>query len=115
SISGFVKNNGGNPLPGTTVTAVHVPTNTVYTAVTRAGGRFDINNMNPGGPYTITTSFVGYEADKKDDISLGLGETYRMDIGLTDKVTQLTTVTVAATKATTKNGTETAVSKDKIN
>jgi len=115
SITGFVKNKAGNALPGATVTAVHVPTNTVYTAVTRAGGRFDINNMNPGGPYTITTSFVGYEADKKDDISLGLGETYRMDIGLTDKVTQLTTVTVAATKATTKNGTETAVSKDKIN
>src|SRR6185503_14747695 len=110
SISGFVKNNGGNPLPGTTVTAVHIPTNTVYTAVTRAGGRFDINNMNPGGPYTISASFVGYETDKKDDISLGLGESFRLDFQLKDKVTQLTTVTVAAIRTTPKNGTETNVS-----
>ena len=103
SITGFVKNKNGTALPGTTVTATHVPTNTVYTTVTRTGGRFDISNMNPGGPYTISASFVGYETDKKDDLSLGLGENFRVDFQLTDKVTQLSTITVAATRTTAKS------------
>ena len=60
SISGIVKNNSGSALPGTTITATHIPTGTVYTSVSRSGGRFDISNMNPGGPYTIVASFVGF-------------------------------------------------------
>ena len=53
--SGVVRNANNEPLVGATITATHNPTGTVYRVASRAGGRFDLYNMNPGGPYTIIT------------------------------------------------------------
>lgn len=115
SISGVVKNKTGSPLPGASVTATHVPTGTVYTTSARTGGRFDINNMNPGGPYIINTTFVGYEADKKEEVFLALGDIFRVDVELTDRTTQLSEIVVAGRRTgTVKNGTETQISRDKL-
>jgi hypothetical protein len=74
SMSGTVRTSKGEALVGATVTATHVPTGTVYRVTTRANGQFNIYNMTPGGPYSVTTSFVGFEQSKKDDIFLSLGE-----------------------------------------
>ena len=59
SISGVVTNNTGEPLSGASIKVTHIPTGSVYTSSARTGGRFDIGNMNPGGPYTVVTTFVG--------------------------------------------------------
>ena len=117
SMSGFVKSSTGSALPGATIIATHTPTGTVYSTQARTGGRFDINNMNPGGPYTVVTSFVGFESDTKNDIQLSLGESFKLDIVLGNKDQQLTEVVVAgtrATKASTGGGTETTVGRDKM-
>ncbi len=114
NMSGVIKNKSGNPLPGSTITAVHIPTGSVYTAQSRSGGRFDINNMNPGGPYTVTVSFVGFETDKKEDVFLSLGETQTLNVSLVDKSTQLSGVIVSGTKGTIKTGTETNIGRDKL-
>ncbi|MEJ7627322.1 MAG: carboxypeptidase regulatory-like domain-containing protein [Ferruginibacter sp.] len=115
SISGVVKNGSGSMLPGATITATHIPTGTVYNTSARTGGRFDINNMNPGGPYTITTSFVGFETNIKSDVYLVLGETLKADVDLSDKTTQLSEVVVAGRRTTTgKNGAETTISRERL-
>lgn len=114
SISGVVKDKAGNTLPGSTITATHTPTGTVYTSVARSGGRFDINNMNPGGPYVISTTFVGFETEKKEDIYLVLGEVSRMDFVLSDKSTELSTVVVSGVRAGAKAGNETQIGRDKL-
>ncbi|WP_462252881.1 TonB-dependent receptor [Ferruginibacter sp.] len=114
SISGIIKNKSGNPLPGASITATHVPTGTVYTSVARTGGRFDINNMNPGGPYTITSTYVGFEINKKEDIFLVLGDVLAVDFELTDKTTQLETVVVASVRGAGKTGNETQIGRDKL-
>ena len=85
NISGFTNTGTGTGLAGATITATHIPTGTVYTSIARTGGRFDINNMNPGGPYRITTTFTGFEAVTKEDVFLTLGETYRADFNLKSK------------------------------
>ncbi|MCR4417205.1 MAG: carboxypeptidase-like regulatory domain-containing protein [Ignavibacteria bacterium] len=59
-ITGVVTDKNGDPLPGANVTAVHVPSGTMYGTSTRANGRFNITGMRVGGPYTITASFIGY-------------------------------------------------------
>ena len=56
SITGIIKGSNGDALVGATVTATHEPTGTVYRTSSRAGGRFDIQNVAPGGPYTIKVS-----------------------------------------------------------
>src|SRR5476649_1512321 len=74
SMSGSVKTNTGEALAGATVTVTHEPTGTIYRVQSRTGGRFDISNMNPGGPYSVEVSFVNFANDKKTDIYLNLGE-----------------------------------------
>jgi Carboxypeptidase regulatory-like domain len=116
SISGVVKSSTANPLPGATITAIHVPTGTKYVAIARSGGRFDVNNMNPGGPYKVTISFSGFDSDTKEDLFLILGETLRIDVDLKNKSTDLTTVVVGSTKrsAGAKIGTETSIGRTKL-
>jgi hypothetical protein len=115
SISGVVKNKSGVLLPGATITATHTPTGTVYTTMARTGGRFDINNMNPGGPYTITSSFVGFETDKKDDLYLILGDVLRVDFQLADKTKSLETVViVGARTGGVKTGNESQIGRDRL-
>ncbi|MBC7913021.1 MAG: TonB-dependent receptor, partial [Pyrinomonadaceae bacterium] len=114
SITGVVKNNSGSLLPGATVTATHLSTGTVYTAVARSGGRFDINNMNPGGPYTIISSFIGFENEKKEDIFLVLGDVLSIDFKLADKTTNLEAVVVVGRAGPAKTGNETQIGRDKL-
>jgi hypothetical protein len=52
AMSGTITDSKGQQLPGATVIAVHTPTNTQYVAPTNADGRFNIQNMRVGGPYT---------------------------------------------------------------
>ena len=47
AIHGVVTDSKGATLPGATVLVTHVPTGTVYSASTRADGRFNIPNTFP--------------------------------------------------------------------
>src|SRR5438132_5778604 len=117
SMSGVIKTAAGDALVGATITATHEPTGTVYKTQTRTGGRFDITNMNPGGPYTVEVSFVNFATEKRNDIYLSLGETYKFDAGLKDKANELTAVEVtAAARASTsgKGGTQVTISSEKL-
>ncbi|MBY0536674.1 MAG: TonB-dependent receptor [Chitinophagaceae bacterium] len=116
SISGVVKTSKGEPLVGATITATHVPTGTVYRVATRTGGRYNIYNLRPGGPYTIVVSFVGFNDEKKEDIFLSLGENSSQEFSLKDKSTNLTEVTVVQrrTVSSGKGGTETSIGRDKM-
>ena len=64
----------GETIIGATVTAVHVPSGTTYNAVTNTNGRYTIQGMRVGGPYTITISYIGFKDEVKKNISLTLGE-----------------------------------------
>ncbi|MEP6713813.1 MAG: TonB-dependent receptor, partial [Ferruginibacter sp.] len=115
SVGGFVKSSTGEALPGATITATHEPTGNVYRVISKAGGKFDINNMNPGGPYNITVSFVNFETFKRDEVYLTLGESSKQDFALSGKATELTTVVVSSTRQSAgKGGTETTIGRDRI-
>jgi Carboxypeptidase regulatory-like domain len=118
SISGSVKAlAGGAVLTGATVEAKHEPTGTIYTAVARKDGRFDISNINGGGPYTIKATFVGFETETKEDVFITIGETQNFYFTLKDGKTQQTTVTVTGTRTSTaaRNGSETTIGRDRLN
>src|SRR5690349_10494853 len=83
SISGQVRAGANEPLVGATVVLTHEPTGTVYRAVSRSAGRFDIQNIAPGGPYKIRVSFVGYGEYTRGDINVPLGERFDVQVELT--------------------------------
>lgn len=81
SMSGKVTDSNGT-LPGATVIATHVPSGTSYGTTTNAEGRYSLQGMRVGGPYTVEVRFVGFLPTKYENITLKLGETYRADFDL---------------------------------
>lgn len=117
SMSGTVKTTTGEALVGATITLTHVPTGSVYTAVTRTGGRYDIANINTGGPYRIQVSFVGFQPGLREEVFVNLGETENQNFTLSDEQQQLTEVVVAGrarARETGKGGAETSIGRDKM-
>ena len=80
SMTGVIVDESNEPLIGAVVKALHVPSGTEYNAVTNLDGRFNIQGMRTGGPYTTTVSYVGYKNKVITEITLALGETYNLPI-----------------------------------
>ena len=95
----------GEEVIGATVVAVHTPSGTRYTAVTNASGRFSIQGMRTGGPYEVTTSYVGYQPKTIKGVVLQLGETYNLAVWISENATELGEIVISgkATKLTVEN------------
>lgn len=72
-VKGLIKANGEDVI-GATVTVTHVPTGAVYRSVTNSVGRFTIQGMRAGGPYTVEISYIGYKTKEIKNVTLKLGE-----------------------------------------
>ena len=79
---------------GASIQAVHTPSGTRYAAVTNIDGRFTIQGMRTGGPYTITISYIGYQTKQFTDINLELGETFNLDAWLSEDANEIAEVVV---------------------
>jgi len=73
SINGKVVADGEEVI-GATVTAKHIPSGTVYNAVTNIHGRYTIQGMRVGGPYEVTISYLGFRTEEIKNVQLALGE-----------------------------------------
>ena len=96
AINGRIFGAGSESLPGATVVAIDVPTGSQYGTVTDLDGYFRLPNMNVGGPYKVTISFVGYEPFVKDGIYLQLGQTLKLDVNLSEQATAIKGVEIVA-------------------
>ena len=119
NMRGRVVDQNGEGLPGATVRAIHTPTGTSSGNVTDANGYFRLSALKAGGPYVATISFVGYETKERNDIYLQLGQTYNLNIALSETSTELEEIVVSATQGDiidgNRTGAETFVSLEKIN
>lgn len=82
SMSGRVEDEQNEPLPGTTVIAIHEPSGTRYGTVTNMQGTYHLEGMRTGGPYRVEFSYVGYRTAIFANITLKLAETYICDARL---------------------------------
>ena len=94
SLSGLVVDENSSPMIGATVAAVHTPSGTEYYTSSNIDGRFQISGMRPGGPYTITVKYVGYQDNVVDNINLQLGNTFNIDVPMSISSTSLGEVVV---------------------
>src|ERR1700712_1486544 len=102
-VSGKVTDQKGATLPGVTVTVLNTSTGTRYGAQTNSDGRYTIANVNPGGPYTISASFVGFKKEETNDVNLSLGSV-TFNFALADETTSLSEVKIKASAGGTKTG-----------
>lgn len=111
-MNGLVKG-GDEPLIGAAVQAVHTPSGTTYKTVTNRDGRFSLQGMRTGGPYTVAISYIGFQRVTFEGIDLALGDNYVLNATLAEKSGQLGEATVIATKSKfsgTKTGASTNIS-----
>ena len=105
-------------LVGATIKAVHQPTGTMYGAATNIDGRFSIQNMRVGGPYSITVTYLGYEPETYNDISLKLGDPFTLNVVLRQSGVSLGEVVIVGTRDaifnSKKTGASTQISKEQI-
>ncbi|MEL6537813.1 MAG: TonB-dependent receptor, partial [Bacteroidota bacterium] len=112
SLSGTVSDNQGELLPGATVVAIHGPTGARYGAVTNVEGRYNLQGLRIGGPYTLEISFVGYNSDTRKGLYLQLGVRQNLDATLAPSTTQLSEVEIVANGAEDRTGASTSLSEE---
>ncbi|GAB3929319.1 TonB-dependent receptor [Mucilaginibacter myungsuensis] len=95
SMTGTIKDSK-ETLIGATIKATFLPSGTVYGTATRADGRFAIQNMRSGGPYTVEVSFIGYQPQKFENVTLKLGEPYVLNVTLAQTGLTLNAVNIVA-------------------
>lgn len=87
---------GGDEAIGATITAKHVPSGSVYRAVTNVNGRYTITGMRAGGPYELAVSYIGYQTTKMTGFRLVLGQNTVMDVALSEGSELLQEIVVTA-------------------
>ncbi len=96
ALSGVVTDENHEAMIGATITALHTPSGTKYNAVTNMDGRYTIQGMRPGGPYTVSVSYVGYAPRQIDGVNLQLAETFNLDVDMSVDANSLGEVIVTA-------------------
>lgn len=98
SVSGIVKSETGESLPGATVQLIHVPSGTSYGASANESGKYIIPGVRVGGPYKIIVSFVGYQSTEINNVFTSLGLTTNANASLKEESTNLNEVIVIGNK-----------------
>ena len=118
ALNGRIADENGETIPGATVIATHTPSGTQYYAVANAEGRFFINGMRSGGPYTVEVSCLGYQTVTYTDITLQLAESYNLSVDLAidnEMLSEAIVVSTAASRLSVeKTGAATNISNDQI-
>lgn len=117
-MEGKIVGNDNNALPGATIIAVHQPSGTQYATTTNTDGHFNLQGMRTGGPYTIKLSFIGYTTKTYTDISLFLGESFKLNAAMNESTTEVDEVMVVGAKpskfSTSKTGATTNISNEQM-
>ena len=99
SLNGLVVDEAGVPVVGVAILATHDPSGTVYTVITNEDGRYTINGMRSGGPYSVEFSCLGYQPMIYTDVTLQLAETYSLNVTMKEDSEMLSEAVVVASAA----------------
>ena len=96
AVQGTVRQATGAPVEGAIVTITNRSTGARVQATTQPNGKFFMENVPVGGPYTIETRAIGFEAAKRDNVMLSLGQRFISDFSLTQQVVEVEEIAVTA-------------------
>ena len=118
ALGGRVVDANGQPVIGVAVIATHTPSGTVYGVTTNEAGRYAINGMRSGGPYSVEFTCLGYQTVTYTDLTLQLAETSSLNATLNEDSEMLSEAKVigaAASKfSAEKTGAATNISSSQI-
>lgn len=89
----------GSPAAGVSVRITDTRTGRSNATTTSSSGRFVIDDLAVGGPYTISITSEAYANQRITDIELSLGETFFVELALGEATVDEIVVTAAAVQA----------------
>src|SRR5688572_21507682 len=81
SVSGFVQDQSGAVIPGSTVTATNTQTGVISTALTNESGTYNFLSLLPG-TYRLSATLIGFRAHTYNDVQLSTGQSARYNFTL---------------------------------
>ena len=96
AVQGTVRQESGAPVEGAIVTMTNRATGSRIQATSQPNGKFFIENVPVGGPYTIEARAIGFEAARRDNVMLSLGQRFVSDFSLKQQVVELQEIAVSA-------------------
>ena len=120
AVTGTVKQESGAGVEGAIVTITNRSTGAKIQATTKSNGKFSMENVAVGGPYTIEARGIGFETAKRDNVMLSLGQRFVSDFTLRTQVVELQEIAVNAETGdpvmnTAKTGVSQSISDSAIN
>ncbi len=94
AIRGVVLIADDTPIVGATVIVRHAQTGVEKGSLSNADGRFLLLLLQPGGPYELTISYLGYSDLTVEGIQLQVGETQTLTIYLTESAIEVEGIAV---------------------
>ena len=79
SVSGVVKEATGQTVKGATIKITHIPSGQVVRGSADAEGKFQILNLQAGGPYKVEVTYIGEAPVIFDNITLKAGEPFNLN------------------------------------
>ena len=95
-IKGVVTGADSAGIPNASVTVTNAATGERWETITGTRGRYALEYLSVGGPYSIEARAIGFTPAGTGGITLSLGERHRVDLVLSSAVAQLAEVTVTA-------------------
>ena len=106
-IQGVVSDETSAGLFGANIVAKHLPTGTVSGTITMESGRYSLQNLRIGGPYTITISYIGYKTVEYTNVYLTLGTAFDLDVKMESESEQLGEVVITGGRSAIFNNSRT--------
>src|ERR1043165_342351 len=105
AVTGRITSEGRGTVENGVVALVSTATGARQQTTTGSSGRYNFENVPPGGPYTLEVRAIGFQQASKTGIMLALGQRYVQDLELKQQVVTLEELTVvAATDALINSG-----------
>jgi hypothetical protein len=114
AIAGRVTDDAGQPLSSVQIVVRNRSTGFTVGAQTREDGRYRIQNLEVGGPYSVTARRIGLQPQTLDNQEVPFSQTLVLDFHLSNQVATLAAVEVTGVNAgefsPTHTGTRTTIS-----
>ncbi len=89
AVQGIITGEGGHPIESALVRVVNVANGARQQTMSRANGRYNLENVTVGGPYVIEVRAIGFEKASKGGVMLALGQRYTADFEMKAQVVTL--------------------------
>jgi outer membrane receptor for ferrienterochelin and colicin len=115
---GTITDQNGAPLANASVVFTFESTGFRVSGITNQRGLFNLQGLQPGA-YSVQVSLIGYRTETREGVTVGLGQSFRLDAALEQTAVELEPLVVQADQMSaqftpTRTGTETVINQEQL-